>query len=111
MGTAIYGSYDELVFELSIGDRFRNGMAPRTVRMHLVDIVHVRSADPAHLVTWPGERLLRIGRPRDRRRVVVLELGGPSAGYDRIVVNVDDADEAVAGLHRSGIGRGAPVAA
>jgi hypothetical protein len=111
MGTAIYGSYDELVFELSMGDRLRNVMPPKKVRVKLDDVVHVRAADPAHLVSWDGERVLRIGRARDGRKVVVLELAGRSCGYDRIVVTVDDADDAVAGLRRSGIGRGAPVAA
>jgi hypothetical protein len=107
MGTAIYGSYDELVLELSMTDRLRNGLAPRTVRVKLDDVVHARPADPADLVSFAGERVLRVGRIRQGRRVVVLDLatadGGPDV--DRILVAVHDPDAAVAGLHRSGIGR------
>jgi uncharacterized protein with GYD domain len=44
--------------------------------------------------------------------VLVLELVHTAGGYDRVVVVAADADDAVRGLHRSGIGRrGAPVAA
>src|SRR4051794_6490906 len=103
MGTAIYGSHDELVFELGIVDWLRNVMPTRRVRVKLDDIVRVHAADADHLVTWDGERVLRVGRPRDDRRVVVFELGGES-GYDRVIAVADDADDAVAGLHRSGIG-------
>jgi hypothetical protein len=112
MGTAIYGSYDELVFELSVGDRLRTGVTARTVRVKLDDVTHVWAADPADLVSYAGERVLRIGRVRAGRRVVVLEvLRGRSCAFDRILVANDEADAAVAGLHRSGIGRGALLAA
>jgi hypothetical protein len=113
MGTSIYGSHDELVFELSIADRLRNGLAPRVVRVKLDDIVDAHPADPAHLVSWAGERALWIGRVgRTTERVLVLELVHTAGGYDRVVVVAADADDAVSGLHRSGIGRrGAPVAA
>ena len=112
MGTAIYGSYDELVFELSFGDRLRNGMAPRTVRVHVDDVVRVHAADPRDLVSWDGERVLRIGRVRRGERVVVLDVR-PDSAYDRIVVAGDsaDADASVADLHRRGIGAGLLVAA
>ena len=106
MGTTIYGSHDDLVFELSWWDRVRAGLSVRTLRVKLDDVVQVRSADPADLVTWPGERVLRLGRERDGRRVVVFELIAHVAdgGYDRIIAAGDDADDVVAGLHRSGIG-------
>jgi hypothetical protein len=111
MGTSIYGRQDELVFELSIADRLRNGRAPSTLRVKLEDIARTRAADPDHLVSWEGERVLRIGRPKDGRKVVVLELTGERTGYDRIIAVADDADDAVAGLHRSGIGCGVVPAA
>ena len=113
MGTAIYGSFDELVFELSFGDRFRNGFAPKTVRVHLGDVVRVHAADPADHVSWAGELVLRIGRIRAGHRAVVLDLADVTGddGYDRIVIADTDADEAVADLHRRGIGAGVLVAA
>ena len=112
MGTAIYGSYDELVIELSIPDRYRNATAVRTHRVKLDDIVRVHAADPADLVSWEGERVLRIGRLWRGERALVLEVSAPDPGsYDRILVASKDADDAVAGLLRSGIGRRVPATA
>ena len=112
MGTAIYGSYDELVFELSIGDRYRNGTAVRTHRVKVDDIVRVHAADPADLVSWDGERVLRIGRLWRGELAVVLEVAAQKPGsYDRILIASKDAEDAVAGLQRSGIGGRVPVAA
>jgi hypothetical protein len=115
MGTSIYGSHDELVFELSIADRLRNGLAPRSVRVKLDDICTAHAADPTHLVSWEGQRALWIGRARRTTdRVLVLELVRTAGSYDRIVVCTGDPDAAVRGLHRGGIGvrrDGVPAAA
>ena len=103
MGTNIYGSYDELVIELSGLDLVRAGR--REVRVRVDDVWHVRAADPRTLVRWEGERLLRVGRRRGTEPVLVLDLG-PDAAFDRIVVGLDDAEQLAADLHRSGIGTG-----
>ena len=107
MGTNIYGSYDSLVIELSGLDALRAGR--REVRVTIDDVLQVRSADVGDLVTWDGERVLRLGRRRGRR-VLVLDLAG-AASCDRVVVACDDADATAEELQRWGIGAaGRPLA-
>ena len=101
MGTNIYGSYDELVVELRGLDRWKAGH--REVRVGIDDVWAVRAADPASLVSFAGERVLRVGARRRGAPVLVLDLA-PRAEFDRIVVGLADAVDAAEGLRRSGIG-------
>ena len=100
MGTNIYGSYDELVIELHGLDGWRSRR--RELRVRVDDVWQVRSADPHTLVSFDGERVLRLGRPHGGR-VVVLDLV-PGAALDRIVVGLEDADVVAADLARWGVG-------
>jgi hypothetical protein len=101
MGTNVYGSYDQLVIELGGLDRWKAGR--REVRIALDDVWSVRAADPRDLVTFAGERVLRVGRRHGGAPVLVLDLS-PSAELDRIVVATPEADDLAEGLRRSGVG-------
>jgi hypothetical protein len=88
MGTNVYGSYDQLVIELGGLDRWKAGR--REVRIALDDVWSVRAADPRDLVTFAGERVLRVGRRNGGAPVLVLA--------------TPEAADLAEGLRRSGVG-------
>jgi hypothetical protein len=101
MGTSLHGRYDELVIELRGWDRLRTGRSE--VRVKVDDVVAVRAAAPADLVSLDRERVFR-SHVRGGRRALVLDLafGGE---FDRLVLGVEDADRLASDLVRWGFGR------
>jgi hypothetical protein len=97
----MYGRYDELVIELWGWDRLRTGRSE--VRVKVDDVLHVRAAAPADLVSVAGERVLRAGSRR-ADPALVLDLAD-AADFDRIVLGIADAEHLAAELVQWGIGR------
>ena len=101
MGTTIYGSYDQLVIEVSGVTRLRphaNGMTPKRILVPVDLISSVRSAPAGRRSKSSANLVTEVGSPN--KRAVVIEV----VGGGEYVVHVDDADEVAADLTRRGVG-------
>ena len=101
MGTTIYGSYDQLVIEVSGVTRLRphaNGLTPKRVLVPVDLISNVRSAPAGRRSQSSADVVIEVGS--SKKPAVVIELVGGS----EYVVHVDDADEVAADLTRRGVG-------